>query len=181
MEDLIGRDANADAEITPTNFSTRSLLSVPYLRGFLSTFNITLPHLRLLAISILPYGNNAATNDLLSRGYMFERTRRQRREWFAWRNEPTRFGKLVDGICAREKGLARADYWRDIDGWIGFSFAPPSLGREWVVYRGVRGREDALRRAEERQDGEAKIERNTSDADADLGAGESVLVLRPSQ
>ncbi|KAF2447760.1 hypothetical protein P171DRAFT_231440 [Karstenula rhodostoma CBS 690.94] len=153
---------------------SKMLLTVAHLRSFLSTFNISLPSLRLLAISIMPYGNDLATEDLLKLADPAVRLNMDWRvKWQDAKNKKGRLGKLVDGICEREKGLTKADYWADVDRWIGFRFAPPSSGREWLVYQGVRGREgDVIDRNEE----EAGTEEQDSIEGSD--AAKPVLVLR---
>jgi hypothetical protein len=153
----------------------KTLLSVAHLRNFLSTFNISLPSLRLLAISIMPYGIDQATDYLLQlanpaiQENMFLRVR-----WLEAKNEKENLGKLVDGICEREQGLLRAEYWRDVDGWIGVSFAPPSSGREWLVYQGVRGKKDGTKGM---KDGEVGIGRLCSVEVEELDAPKPALVL----
>jgi hypothetical protein len=150
------------------------VLSVAHLRSFLATFNISLPSLRLLAISIMPYGNDQATDYLLQLANPdVRRNMHLRVKWLDAKNDKVRLGELVDGICEREKGLLRAEYWRDVDGWVGFNFAPPSSGREWVVYQGVRGKEEGM--AEKKEDGEAGMGEGCS-VEA-LGAAKSALVL----
>ncbi|KAJ4301867.1 hypothetical protein N0V90_003963 [Kalmusia sp. IMI 367209] len=117
-------------------------LTVAYLRSFLSTFNISLPNLRLLAISIMPYGFDQASMDLMRiQAVSIVSTTRMRVRWLDAKNEPKRLSEMVDQICEDEEGLARADYWKDVDPWIGFGFSPSSSGREWIVYEGVRGKE----------------------------------------
>ncbi|KAL5405156.1 hypothetical protein PMIN06_012744 [Paraphaeosphaeria minitans] len=130
-------------------------LSVAHLRTFLSTFGISLPSLRLLAISIMPYGNDQATDYLLKLADAAVRNNMHLRvKWLDAKNEKDRLGQLVERICEREKGLAKADYWTDVDGWIGISFAPPSSGREWIVYQGVRGKEGDVVNGKEEHDTE---------------------------
>ena len=124
----------------------KATLTVAYLREFLSTCNIFLPDLRLLAVSIVPYGHDQATEYLVQLADPAIRANMPLRvKWLDTKNEPKRMGQLVDSICTRETGLMKAEYWKDIDVWIGINFSPPSSGREWVAYKGVRGKEDALR------------------------------------
>lgn len=65
-------------------------------------------------------------------------------QWLDNKNEKDRLDKVVDGICEREVGLMKADFWNNVDPWIGFHWTPPFVGREWVFYNGVRAREDAM-------------------------------------
>lgn len=145
---------------------SKALLTVARLRSFLSTFNISLPNLRLLAISIIPYGNDQATDYLMQlTDPAVQRNMHLRGKWLDAKNEKARLGQLVDGICEREQGLAKADYWTDVDRWIGISFAPPSSGREWVVYQGVRGKEgDVVRKEAEEVDAGEEGSAAVSDA-----------------
>lgn len=166
-EELSLSDTSALAQRAVTD-PRPTQLSVAHLRAFLATFGIALPKLRLLAISIMPYGNDQATGYLLKLVDPGVRTNMALRvKWLDAKNGKERMGRLVDGICEREKGLIRAEYWRDVDGWIGISFAPPSSGREWIVYQGVRGKEDG--KVEDGTDGD--------DAAEGLVTGKSALVL----
>lgn len=118
-------------------------LTIPFVQNFLSGFNISLSHLRVLAISIVPYGFDQATMDLMKKqalGIMGTMTLRL--AWLDNKNEPGRLRKVADGICEREAGLVRANYIKDVDSWIGFHWSPPFLRREWIVYEGVRTREE---------------------------------------
>lgn len=118
-------------------------LTGPYLRSFLSTFHISIPRLRVLAISIVPYGNDHATEDLMwlqargIRASMLLRT-----QWLESKNESAHLRQLVRGICEREEWCAAADFWADVDRWVGFRWSAPYGGREWIVHTGTRGRGD---------------------------------------
>lgn len=130
----------------------KAILTVAHLRNFFSTFNISFGDLRLFAISIVPYGFDQATGYLLSLLYPAAVQIELREKWLGVKNGPEWMGQLVNNICARESGFTRADYWADIDGWIGINFSPPSSGREWLTYNGVRGREDIRRVAKTLED-----------------------------
>ncbi|KAF1970323.1 hypothetical protein BU23DRAFT_601038 [Bimuria novae-zelandiae CBS 107.79] len=131
------------------NPKPKATLTVTYLRSFLLTFNIFLPDLRLFAISIMPYGHDEATHYLLQLADPVIRNNMLLKiKWLDTKNEPKRVARMAEEICAQESGLIRADYWKDIDGWIGINFSPPSSGREWLTYKGVRGKEGTLRETE---------------------------------
>ncbi|KAJ4354486.1 uncharacterized protein N0V89_006223 [Didymosphaeria variabile] len=151
----------------------KTLLTVSHLRSFLSTFNIALSSLRLLAISIIPYGHDQATIALQDVDFRLMTSPHLRVKWCDAKNDKDRLGRLVDDICDREKGLMKADYWKDIDGWIGINFAPPSSGREWIVYQGVRGKEDVLEEGKE-----VGTEDEHEEKDSDKKASELVLHRR---
>ncbi|OAG12781.1 uncharacterized protein CC84DRAFT_1212282 [Paraphaeosphaeria sporulosa] len=152
-EELSQSDTTPDARRLHDSKPTQ--LSVAHLRTFFSTFGISLPSLRLLAISIMPYGNDQATDDLLKLADPEVRSDMDlRMKWLDAKNGKERLAQLVDGICKREKGLVKANYWTDVDGWIGISFAPPSSGREWIVYQGVRGKEGNVVDGKEEDDTE---------------------------
>lgn len=127
----------------------KATLTVAFLRDFLSTCGIDIPSLRMLAVSVMPYGHDQATEYLIQLADEAVRhTKALQTKWLEAKNDAGRMGRMVEGISEREEGLLRADYWRDIDAWIGITFSPPSSGREWLVYRGVRGKEDKLLKEE---------------------------------
>ncbi|KAF2691171.1 hypothetical protein K458DRAFT_426536 [Lentithecium fluviatile CBS 122367] len=126
-----------------TSEKPQSHLTLSFLTSTLSTFNIILSHLRALALNIIPYGHDHATQDLMrQQAPLVVNNMRARVAWLDTKNNPERLGKVVEGICERESGLVKADYWKDVDAWVGFWWSSPFMGREWVVYKGVRAREE---------------------------------------
>lgn len=141
----LGLLARAEHAAGREDVKPRVLLTVAYLRAFLGRCGIALGRLRVLGVRIVPYGVDTATEELLRREEgALRNSARGRERWLEGRNEAGRMEGLVEGICVREKGFRRAEYWVDVHGWIGGRFAPSCVGREWVVYQGVRGREEGL-------------------------------------
>jgi hypothetical protein len=123
---------------TPTLLtrSKRDHLSLPFLTTFLSTFQINVSHLRVLAISIIPYGFDHATQDLMRRqAPLVMNDMRARVQWLDGKNRADRLGDVVQGICEREPALGKADYWKDVDARVGFWWSSPFVGREWVALK----------------------------------------------
>lgn len=140
-----GEEKDGEGEEGKVVKKTNGLLTVEYLRCFLGKCGISLSELRVLALSLVPYGCDQATGELLRLEDEAVRSNSlNRMKWLEAKNETGRLARMVEGICEREKGFMKAGYWEDIDGWIGVSFSPPSSGREWIVYKGVRGREEEL-------------------------------------
>lgn len=115
---------------------THPHLTVSFLTTFLSAFDINIAHLRVMAISIVPYGFDHATQDLMRKqAPLVVNNTKARVKWLDEKNRAERLETLVDGICEREEGLVKADYWVDVDAWVGFRWSTSFVGRAWMVYR----------------------------------------------
>ncbi|KAF2869716.1 hypothetical protein BDV95DRAFT_84650 [Massariosphaeria phaeospora] len=127
-------------EFSPTNATTHKLmltyqLTLTYLTTFLAMYNVSIDQLRLLAISIIPYGDNEATGHVMAaQAPHVVRDRPLRLQWLEEKNEKLKMEALVDGICKREKGLRKAEFLADVDSQIGFDYSPPFVGRLWMMY-----------------------------------------------
>jgi hypothetical protein len=112
-------------------------LTLSFLIKFLSAFNVDIARLRVMAISVSPYGFDHATQDLMrQQAPLLVNNMQARVRWLDGKNEAARLGKLVEGVCEREGGLMKADYWVDVDASVRFGWSSPFVGRAWMVYRG---------------------------------------------
>ncbi|KAF2255917.1 hypothetical protein BU26DRAFT_512859 [Trematosphaeria pertusa] len=115
--------------------ATHPPITLSFVHTLLSSFNISMAQLRVFAISIIPYGFDQATRDLMKlqaktiMGMMPLRVK-----WLDAKNEPEQLEKVIEGICARENGWEKADYYEDVDSKIGLRWASPFSGRLWIKY-----------------------------------------------
>lgn len=111
-------------------------LSVPTLRERLAAFGIAAAQLRVLGVSLAPYGDDYATNDLMWReDTRLVGHRAMRETWLARKNEEGRMERVVEGICGRERELVRAEFRVDVDAKVGFGWRVQWMGRKWMVFR----------------------------------------------
>lgn len=119
---------------SPTVSETHQL-TLSYLESFFSEHNINLDKLRTLAISVIPYGFDDATTDVMkiqAPVVAGSSMTAQRVAWLGRKNKGLE--KLVEGICEREGRLRKVDFFGDVDRKIGFDWSPPFSGRLWIAY-----------------------------------------------
>jgi hypothetical protein len=112
-------------------------LTVLWLTSFFRDHGIDMDQLRVLAISISPFGHNAATKSIakIQHPVLFTKGPEAAddfRKWIEYKNKG--LGEIVDGICEREKKLRKADFEKDVARRIEFDMSPPVWGRRWVAY-----------------------------------------------
>lgn len=116
--------------------ATTHRLTMPFMESFFKEHGIHLDQLRVLAISIVPYGADDATNNLLTRqapALLQKGMQEQKLAWLEQKNAG--LDELAGGICEREKRLKKADFFKDVDSKICIVWNPPFSGRRWIAYR----------------------------------------------
>ncbi|KAH7130594.1 hypothetical protein B0J11DRAFT_523521 [Dendryphion nanum] len=136
---IVAEHSAADEELTRTDgllYEDRPHL-VHYLRFSLDAFNISLDQLRVFAISIIPFGYDSSTTDIMRMKApdLLEGSQLTlaRVAWLDRRN--ARLNEVVDDICTREKNLRKVDYFKDVHSKISFDWSTPFAGRHWIAYK----------------------------------------------
>lgn len=120
-------------------------LTIPFINSALAAFNITLDQLRLFAVSIIPYGSDEATMQIMKLETKYGPNSAlgipnilnnipMRLQWYKRKNDIAHLEEVVKGICEREEELKPVDFVKDLDKKLAFDWCPPFLNRLWIAY-----------------------------------------------
>jgi len=107
-------------------------LTVPFIVEFFDPFHISLDRLRLLAISIVPYGFDDAAVEIMKR----QAPDAPRVAWLEMKNK--QLETVANAICQREDMFKKVDFFGDIHPKLSFYWTPPFSGRQWITYQRAR-------------------------------------------
>ncbi|KAF2120888.1 hypothetical protein BDV96DRAFT_280526 [Lophiotrema nucula] len=107
-------------------------LSLEYMTEFFQNFSVDLDQLRLLAISIVPFGHDDASMKVLrAQAPGLGDSQEAKEMWVQSKNEVLL--DLIDGICAREERMKRTNF-ANIMTKLPFEWTPSFDGRHWIEY-----------------------------------------------
>ena len=94
--------------------------------------DVKLSQLRIFAVSLVPYGFDDATIDILRLKALTFANMPGRVAYIDKMNEEESLKEIVDAICKRDAALKKMDFWADVQPKMHFDWTPNTAGRLWI-------------------------------------------------